>query len=133
MTPLSLVFVFKVTSTFIYQNPISVYQVKNGMHRACQLFYFLGNERHVPSYNISCMHISRLRSVCEQSYVNHQHTANFRANKLCQTLPNVYPTKARYFMVDNGLSAVSQQGTVVLTIVSFSNEALRSFTCFGAC
>jgi hypothetical protein len=36
-------------------------------------------------------------------------------------------------MVDNGLSAVSQQGTVVLTIVSFSNEALRSFTCFGAC
>ena len=48
-------------------------------------------------------------------------------------MPNVYPIKARYSAVENRLSAVSQLGTVVFTIVSFSNEALRSFTCFGAC
>ena len=48
-------------------------------------------------------------------------------------MPNVYPIKARYSAVENQLSAVSQLGTVVFTIVSFSNEALRSFTCFGAC
>ena len=76
---------------------------------------------------------SRLRSVRKQSYVNHQHTSNFRANQLGQTLPNVYPIRARYSTVENGLSAVSQLGTVVLTIVSFSNEAFKFVYVFGAC
>ena len=48
-------------------------------------------------------------------------------------MPNVterLPNKSSLFY---GLSAISQWGIVVITIASFSNEALRVFYAFGEC
>ena len=90
---------------------------------------FSGNERDVSSYNISCMQISRIRSVRKQSYVNHQDTANFRSNKLCQTLSN----KSLLLYDWERIECYQPIGNCSFDDFSFSNEALRSFTCFGAC